>query len=51
MESNHDIRRKSLFAYLHDKGVLDDWNIEQVKIGNSFSRPTLNQRQQAVIRH
>ena len=41
---NHDIRRKSLFAYLHDKGVLDDWNIEQIKIGPSFSRPTLNQR-------
>ena len=45
---NHDIRRKSLFAYLHDKGVLDDWNIEQIKIGYSFSRPTLNHRQQAV---
>ena len=41
---NHDIRRKSLFAYLHDKGVLDDWNIEQIKIGSSFSRPRLNQR-------
>ena len=47
---NHDIRRKSLFAYLHDKGVLDDWNIEQIKIGYSFSRPTLNHRQQAVSR-
>ena len=38
---NHDIRRKSLFAYLHDKGVLDDWTIEKTKNGYSFSRSHL----------